>query len=308
MIELHCHLDGSLSVEDVLTLSEMTGVPLPTKEKDVLFSCLTYSGVGTLNDYLEKFRLPLSLLQSAESVSFALRSLSERLFSCGCTYAEIRFAPALHLLGGATMREIVQGAVKGLSEAKIPLGILLCAMRGHSEEENISVMELAAEWRGKGVVGVDLAGAEALYPTEGYKEVFSLASRFGLNVTIHAGEAAGADSVRAALDFGAKRIGHGVAAAKDEALLERIKREGIVLEVCPTSNVQTSAVSSIERHPVARFLDEGLRLAICSDNMTVSNTDVKKECEKVKAAFPSRLAKIERAISEAEHYAFDRRK
>ena len=131
---------------------------------------------------------------------------------------------------------------------------------------------------------MDLAGAEALYPTENYKEVFALASKLGLNITIHAGEAAGEDSVKAALDFGAKRIGHGVA-AKSEDLLDRIRQNDVLIEVCPTSNLQTGAVDSIKNHPIKRFLESGIPVALCSDNMTVSATDVPKEWAKVKAAF-----------------------
>ena len=163
--------------------------------------------------------------------------------------------------------------------------MLLCCMRGRSKEENLLTIEAAAEYRGKGVVGVDLAGAEALYPTENYRDIFSLASKMGLNITIHAGEAAGAESVKAALDFGAKRIGHGVAAARSEGLLDRIKSEDVLIEVCPTSNLQTGAVPSIAAHPLALFQERGIPFALCSDNMTVSDTSVLREWEKVKAAF-----------------------
>ena len=307
MIDLHCHLDGSLSVADVLALSNMTGTPLPTRDPRELFSLLTFSGRGTLNEYLKKFDLPLRLLSRAECVEYAVASISERLAACGVDYAEIRFAPALHLGEGATMREIVQGALKGRMRAKIPLNLKLCCMRGRGVKENAEVVELAAEYSADGVVGVDLAGAEALYPTSDCKEVFSLAARLGLNITIHAGEAASADSVRAALDFGARRIGHGVAAAKDAVLLERIKRDGIALEVCPTSNVQTGAVGSIAEHPVRRFLAEGVPCIICSDNMTVSDTDAAKEIDKLKKAFPDESPRIDECVQSARRYSFERR-
>ncbi|MBQ9369910.1 MAG: adenosine deaminase [Clostridia bacterium] len=304
MIDLHCHLDGSLSVTDLLTLSDMTGVSLPTRDRETLFSLSTYTGVGTLNDYLRKFDLPISLLRAPECVEYAVVSLSRRLAACGCTYAEIRFAPAFHTHGGSSMREIVRGAEAGCKRAEIHVSLILCAMRGREEKENLEVIEIAAEEKGRGVVGVDLAGAEALYPTEGYREVFLLASRLGLNITVHAGEAAGADSVRAALDLGARRIGHGVRAAGDEALLDRIAREGIVLEMCPTSNVQTGAVASIETHPIGDFMARGIRCVVCSDNMTVSNTDVRRECALVKQAFPVLAGRI--GTDEDMKYAFGR--
>ena len=165
-------------------------------------------------------------------------------------------------------------------------------------------MELAAKYRGEGVVGVDLAGAEALYPTENYREVFALASRLGLNVTIHAGEAAGADSVRAALDFGARRIGHGVAAAGSEELLKRIVAENVLIEVCPTSNVQTGAVPSLSEHPIARFLERGVPVAVCSDNMTVSDTDARLEWMKVQAACRLPDTAYEKMLAAARAHRF----
>ena len=284
MIDLHLHLDGSLTPREVLFLSDLSGVSLFTREEDALQKALTFDTKGTLNDYLKKFDLPLSVLQNAEAVSWAVRSLGDRLLQMGYAYAEVRFAPILHTQKGAAAEDVVRGAVKGLQGTKLPMGLILCCMRGKSREENLRTVELAAEFKGKGVVGVDLAGAEALYPTENYKEVFARASKLGLNITIHAGEAAGEDSVKAALDFGAKRIGHGVA-AKSEDLLDRIKQNDVLIEVCPTSNLQTGAVNSIENHPIKRFLESGIPVALCSDNMTVSATDVPKEWAKVKAAF-----------------------
>ena len=206
MIDLHLHLDGSLTPDDLLALAKTSGIPLPTTDKKELFALMTFDGRGTLNDYLRKFDLPLSVMQSGETVAYAFRSLADRLFKIGYDYAEVRFAPILHTRKGATAEEIVQGALKGLQGAKMSIGVILCCMRGSSREENLRVVELAASYREKGVVGVDLAGAEALYPTENYREVFSLASELGLNITIHAGEAAGEESIRAALESALARV------------------------------------------------------------------------------------------------------
>ena len=285
MIDLHLHLDGSLTPEEIVELSRLSGVTLPTYDTQKLRSLLTFDGRGTLNDYLTKFDLPLSVMQSAECVEYAVRALSTRLKAMGYTYAEIRFAPVLHTAKGATQEEILIGAVKGLLKDDSPYNLVLCCMRGRSREENIRTVELAADWTGgHGVVGVDLAGAEALYPTENYKEIFSIASRLGVGITVHAGEAAGEDSIRAALDMGAYRIGHGTA-LKSKDLIDRIIKDDILLEVCPTSNVQTGAAESIEKHPLRRFLEAGVPVALCSDNMTVSDTSVLREWEQVKAAF-----------------------
>jgi len=303
MIDLHLHLDGSLTPREVLFLSDLSGVSLFSREEAVLQKALTFDGRGTLNDYLKKFDLPLSVLQNAEAVEYAVRSLGDRLAALGYEYAEARFAPILHTQKGADAGAIVQGAIKGLKETKLPMGLILCCMRGKSKEENLRTVELAAEHKGKGVAGVDLAGAEALFPTENYKEVFAFASKLGLNITIHAGEAAGEESVKAALDFGAKRIGHGVA-AKSEDLLRRIKQNDVLLEVCPTSNLQTGAVDSIKNHPIKRFLEAGIPVALCSDNMTVSATDVPREWAKVKEAFGFSDSVLQALTSMAKAHAF----
>ena len=304
MIDLHLHLDGSLSVAEVRELARMTGVTLPTEDADELRSLLTFDGRGTLNDYLKKFELPLSVLQTREAVSYAVYSLSNRLRDMGYEYAEIRFAPILHTRRQFSADGILRGAIDGLKTSSFPAKLILCCMRGATEKENLETVYLAAKYRSDGVCGVDLAGAEALYPTEGYREVFSLASRLGLNITIHAGEAAGEDSVKAALDFGAKRIGHGVAAAGSKELLDRIKRNDVLIESCPTSNVQTGAVPSLSEHPLGRFLSEGVPVALCSDNMTVSDTDVPREWARVKAALSLADADLDRLTENARTHRF----
>ena len=303
MIDLHLHLDGSLTPYEILELSRLSAVELPSNDESILHSLLTYNGRGTLDDYLRKFELPLSVMQSAESVEYALCALIGRLAEKGYAYVEIRFAPILHTMKGATAEHIVQGALKGLRKASIPVGLILCCMRGQGREENIRTVELAARYKDDGVVGVDLAGAEARYPTEEYRDVFTLASRLGLNITIHAGEAAGEESVRAAMDFGAKRIGHGIA-VKSTDLISRIKANDVLIEVCPTSNLQTGAVDSIDRHPIARFLESGISVALCSDNMTVSDTDVLREWQKVKCAFDYSDEVFARMMSDARSHAF----
>ncbi|MCR4726630.1 MAG: adenosine deaminase [Clostridia bacterium] len=304
MIDLHLHLDGSLTPEDVRTLASLSGVTLPTKNDEELFSLLTARDTRSLSEYLEKFELPLSVLQSGEAVGLAVERLGDRLFDLGYSFAEIRFAPLLHLRRGASMRSIAEGALEGVKRSRLPIGLIFCCMRGAEKAKNEETIECAAEYKNAGVVGVDLAGAEALYPTENYRDIFRLAAKENLNITIHAGEAAGADSVRAALDFGAKRIGHGVAAAGDDALLERIKTAGVTIEICPTSNSQTGAIPSIAAHPVRTFLEKGVHCALSSDNMTVSDTDVFREWAKIKAAFSFDDSVKERLIRSAEAASF----
>lgn len=282
MIDLHLHLDGSLPIKTVLKLAKLQNIALPGEDEATLRKYLAVSpSAKSLNDYLRCFDLPLMLLQSCEAVKIALYELICELKEQGIIYSEIRFAPQLHTKCGCTQREIIEAAITGLDKAQknfnTKSNLILCAMRGGSEEDNLLTVSLAAEYLGNGVCAVDLAGAEALYKTELYRNVFSLAARLCVPFTIHAGEADGVQSVKTAIEFGARRIGHGVAAVDDDELLDEIKRKNISIECCLTSNLQTKAVSKLENHPIKDFLRLGINATINTDNMTVSDTTVEKE-------------------------------
>ena len=282
MIDLHLHLDGSLPIKTVLKLAKLQNIALPGEDEATLRKYLAVSpSAKSLNDYLRCFDLPLMLLQSCEAVKIALYELICELKEQGIIYSEIRFAPQLHTKCGCTQREIIEAAITGLDKAQKDFNtksnLILCTMRGGSEEDNLLTVSLAAEYLGNGVCAVDLAGAEALYKTELYRNVFSLAARLCVPFTIHAGEADGVQSVKTAVEFGARRIGHGVAAVDDDELLDEIKRKNISIECCLTSNLQTKAVSKLENHPIKDFLRLGINATINTDNMTVSDTTVEKE-------------------------------
>ena len=159
-------------------------------------------------------------------------------------------------------------------------------MRGaDTEEQNLETVCLAKQYLGQGVVAIDLAGAEALFPTKDFEAVFTMAKELGIPYTIHAGEAAGPQSIRTALDFGAARIGHGVRVTEDAELMERIVNEGIPLECCPTSNLQTQVYKDISEYPIRTFLEAGVKFTINTDNTAVSATSLREEWEKVITAF-----------------------
>lgn len=283
MIDLHLHFDGSLLPRTVLELAQEQGILLPAKEPDELKLFLTApENCESLNEYLEKFDLPLKVLQTREAVRKAMYILVSSLKEQGMLYAEIRFAPQLHTKKGLTQERVVQAALLGMQEALagsfFRCKLILCCMRGaDNREENLLTVQTAAAFLGRGVAALDLAGAEALYPTEEFAEIFSLARELGVPFTIHAGEADGPESIEAALSFGASRIGHGVRAAEDPELLARLKEQQIPLEMCPSSNVQTKAVPSLSQHPVLEFLRQGLCVTVNTDNMTVSDTTIEKE-------------------------------
>ncbi|SCH40185.1 Adenine deaminase [uncultured Clostridium sp.] len=283
MIDLHLHFDGSLLPRTVLELAQEQGILLPAKEPDELKLFLTApENCKSLNEYLEKFDLPLKVLQTREAVRKAMYILVSSLKEQGMLYAEIRFAPQLHTKKGLSQERVVQAALLGMQEALagsfFRCKLILCCMRGaDNHEENLLTVRTAAAFLGRGVAAVDLAGAEALYPTADFADVFGLARELVVPFTIHAGEADGPESIEAALDFGASRIGHGVRAAEKPELLERLREQRIPLEMCPSSNVQTKAVPSLSRHPVLEFLRQGLCVTVNTDNMTVSDTTIEKE-------------------------------
>lgn len=283
MIDLHLHFDGSLLPRTVLELAREQGIRLPAEEPDELKLFLTApEDCKSLNEYLEKFDLPLLVLQTKEAVRKGMYTLVSSLKEQGMLYAEIRFAPQLHTRKGLSQEQVVKAAVLGMQEAMagsfFKAKLILCCMRGaDNREENLQTVRTAAAFLGRGVAAADLAGAEALYPTADYEEVFALARELSLPFTIHAGEADGAESVEAAIRMGASRIGHGVRAGEDARLLEELRERRIPLEMCLSSNVQTKAVPSLLEHPILEFLRKGLIVTVNTDNMTVSDTTVERE-------------------------------
>lgn len=278
MIDLHLHLDGSLSEQDFLYLAKKEGICLGKEFPNNIYVPMDCK---SLEEYLMRFDLPLQLLQSKENIAHATSSLVRRLYKMGYIYAEIRFAPQLHMQKGLTQLEVAKAALEGLEEALkecdgFEANLLLCCMRHGAEEVNMETVEVANKLKGTRVVGVDLAGAEAMHPSSYYKNIFDLAKKYRLNITIHAGEATGSDEVMMALDNGATRIGHGVH-LDTEKDGPRAKKEDICFEFCPTSNLQTKSLKTYADVPLRAFMDKGIALTINSDNMTVSNTDVYQE-------------------------------
>ena len=287
MIDLHLHSDGSLSIEDCQYLAKLEGVDLG---KDFPSNLYVPADCPSLEEYLTKFELPLKLLQSKKAIEYAAHSLTNRLAKMGYIYAEIRFAPLLHLEKGLTQIEVAKAALAGLEKALkdnpgFEAGLILCCMRHASLETNKETIEVAHQLKGTRIVAVDLAGAEKLHPSSYYKEVFDLAKKYQLNITIHAGEATGSDEIMMALDNGATRIGHGVHLSLDKQTIERVKKNNICFEFCPTSNLQTKSLLTYKDVPLRQFIDNGIKVTINSDNMTVSNVSAISEMGIMKKTF-----------------------
>lgn len=293
MIDLHLHFDGSLLPRTILELAEEQGISLPARDPDELKLFLTApKDCRSLNEYLEKFDLPLLVLQTREAIRKGMYTLLCSLKEQGMLYAEVRFAPQSHLKKGLTQEEVVKAAVLGMQEAAagsfFKAQLILCCMRGaDSEKANRETIRLAAEFFNDHVCAkvcaVDLAGAEALFPTRSFSDLFAFARELDVPFTIHAGEAAGAESIEAALSFGARRLGHGVRVIERPELLEEIIEKQIPLELCMTSNLQTKALPQSTDYPLLYLLRRGAVVTVNTDNMTVSGTTIAHEYAALRA-------------------------
>lgn len=280
-IDLHLHLDGAITVEIAKKLAELQGFELPTDSDEELEKYLTVPpDCKNLNDFLKCFEIPGYLLQTPEGLREAVHLVADNIKSQGVVYAEIRFAPQFHTKGGMTQEEAIQAALEGLKETELKANLILCCMRGEGNDaQNEETIELASKYlvEDGGVVAVDLAGAEALYPTENYRELFEKAKDLDIPFVIHAGEAAGAESVRYAVEFGARRIGHGVRIFEDPEVVALVKEKGVTLEMCPTSNVQTQAIDNLLEYPFMMYLDEGIKVTLNTDDMAIERTTLANE-------------------------------
>lgn len=278
MIDLHLHLDGSLPPALVYALAKEQGIPLPADAVDgesLKPYLVCPADCESLNDYLTKFDLPVAVMQTEDAIARCVQGVAAELAAEGLLYAELRFAPGQHCKKGLTQTQVVAAACKALQESCREYGLkaqlILCCMRGADPAVNAETLRLAGEWLGKGVCAADLAGAEALFATRDYATLFAVADS-RLPFTIHAGEADGPESIRAALAMGAKRLGHGVRCVEDPALAAELAEKQIPLEVCPTSNLQTRTFADWAHYPLKALLEAGLKITVNSDNRTVSNT------------------------------------
>ena len=284
IVDLHLHLDGSLSAKAILEVAKSEGIALPANnEKDLSKFLMVPENCQSLNEYLERFSLPNLVLQSEKGLEICTLDLLERLANDGLKYVEIRMAPQLSINNGLSQEQVVETLIRTCKKSEkyhIFSNLILCMMRGNNtKEKNIETIHVAKKFLGKGVVAMDLAGAEGLFPNEMFDEEFRLVKHYGIPLTIHAGEAAGSDSVKSALKYGAVRIGHGIHSIDDENVLKELKDKNVCLEVCPKSNLDTKTISKYEDLPLRQFINKGIKVSINTDDMTVSNTTLKQEYE-----------------------------
>lgn len=286
-IDLHLHLDGSVLPETAWELAQAQGVAMPADTLEGYRAYIrTAANCGTVNEYLKLFELPLQIMQDSASITRITRELVELLCRQGLAYAEIRFAPQLHTRKGLTQRQaieaVLEGRRQGLSACPgFDVGILACMMCIGPEtanwDDNAETVETAGAYLGRGLVGLDLAGAEGIVPLKRFAPLFRRAAELHIPFTCHAGDSQGPDTVRDAMDFGARRIGHGHHIFDDPALCRRAAEEGITLEICPTSNIQCHTQPSYQAHPAKQLLDMGVAVTVNTDNMVLAGVSLDDE-------------------------------
>lgn len=286
-IELHCHLDGSVSLETAQRILKEQGEDYePEKLAELMH---VPRDCRSLAEYLERFAIPVRCIQTAKGLEETAYDLAVREAADNVKYLEVRFAPSLSTSGGMSHLQITECVEKGLARARletgIRTGIIVCAMRDIPLEENMKMYRACREMLGAGVVGCDLAGDEASYPTALFREMFKLARSLDMPFTIHSGETGDWRNIAEAFELGARRIGHGVAMRGQKELKEFALKHRIGVEMCPTSNLQTKAIDSLDNYPLREFLEYGIAATVCTDNITASNISHTHELTLVRDAF-----------------------
>ena len=280
--ELHCHLDGSVRPDTLVDLAREHRIQLPRQTPEELAEYMRVDDARDLEDYLRRFDVTISVLQSEEALERVAYELAEDAAEDGVRYIEVRNAPLLNVVQGLTLVQAVEAPLRGLRKAENDFGItarfIVCGLRQFPPESSLEMAQLAVEFRNEGVVGFDLAGGEKGNAASRHAEAFRYARENNLAVTVHAGEGDGAQSVREAVHVcGANRIGHGTRLIEDPDLTQYVNDRRIALEVCLTSNVQTRVADSYATHPFREYFDRGLNVTLNTDNRLMSATTLTDE-------------------------------
>jgi len=281
--DLHVHLDGSLRLKTILDLAEKQRVELPARDEEGLGKAMNLGqNCGSLVEYLKAFDVTLRVMQTEDALERIAYELAEDAARENVRYMEVRYAPMLHTRRGLKLTSVVEAVLSGLRQAqtnfRIESNIIICGIRNVSPESSLEMAELAVAYKNRGVVGFDLAGAEYDHPAKHHRNAFQLVRDNNINVTIHAGEAYGPESIAQAVHTcGAHRIGHGCRLRENGDLLHYVNDHRIPLECCPSSNVQTGAIRDLASHPLKLYYNLGLRVTVNTDNRLVTDTTVSKE-------------------------------
>jgi adenosine deaminase len=280
--ELHLHFDGSLRPATMIDLARAAGVSLPTNDPEDLKQQMLASDVHNLEEYLELFSFTIGVLQTPDAIERVAYEIAEDAAADNVRYFEIRYCPALSTREGLSQAEVLEAQLRGLERGERDFGvksrIINCALRSLDPAISIEVARVSVEFRDKGVVGFDLAGAEAGHPPGAHGEAFDIAAAGCLAITVHAGEAAGPESIAEAVHrCHADRIGHGTRLREDPRLQNYLRDHRMCLETNITSNVQTRVVPRASAHPVRGYFDAGLTVTLCTDNWLMCGVSLTDE-------------------------------
>lgn len=320
-VELHDHLDGGLRIQTILDLAKDQQVPLPSEDPLKLQAWFVRGcKQKSLALYLETFRVTTEVMQTKEALERVAFEAVEDLSAQNVCYAELRFAPILHTKRGLSLEEVVQAVLDGLQRGKrqtgMATGLILCAMRNQSSAVSYTIAELAVAFADRGVVGFDIAGDEIGHPPKKHLDAFQFIRNKNFNITIHAGEAFGVESIWQAVQLcGSHRIGHGTRLIEDMnlegshiqemgSLANFILDRRIPMEMCITSNVGTGAAKDYATHPFPIFFRNKFRVFLCSDNRLMSDTNLTREMELAVQYYGLTIRDLEKITINAMKSAF----
>ncbi|CAM3770496.1 Adenine deaminase [Vibrio aerogenes CECT 7868] len=302
-IDLHCHLDGSVRPSTLIELAHQQNIILPSNDVQTIQQMMTAPPTcKDLDEYLQCFSLPLSVMQTETAIERISFELFEDAALENVKYLEVRFGPLLHQTQGLSLDQVIGSAVRGMQRAEQQYDIrgnyILSVIRNMPEDNIKAVLDAGETYLNHGVVAFDLAGSEIAGFCHQFIPYAEYALIKGYHVTIHAGEQGVGQNVYDAVTLlGASRIGHGIHIKNHPQAYQLVKKQNIALETCPTSNVQTKAVDQLQHHPVQAFLKDGIEITINTDNRTVSDTTMTDEIRKVTEAFQ---------LTEADYYTIYR--
>ncbi|MEO8745120.1 MAG: adenosine deaminase [Candidatus Dormiibacterota bacterium] len=294
---MHCHLDGAVrpATADELAREQGLDLPRPLRMK-APDDCPSQAA------YIAYFDDPIAVLQTADALERAARELCSDSAAENIDYLEVRWAPRLHRRRGLSLPEVIRAVLAGLAGGPLQAVAIVCAMRQDTPEDNVELARVAGRFAGRGVVGFDLAGDEVRYPAAPQRPAFEAARASGLWLTCHAGEAGEPSSVEEALGLGVERIAHGVIGARDPRIVELLRKENVVLDLCPTANWKCKAVPTLAAHPLPKLVRAGVRCTISTDSRTVADTNLCHEFE-----LASRMGLSDEELTRCNEVAYEAR-
>ncbi|MFN2570783.1 MAG: adenosine deaminase [Gemmatimonadales bacterium] len=297
--ELHVHLDGALRPATMLELAKQQHIRLPADTPDALARAMLVRHAKSLEEYLEKYEITLSVLQTPAALERVAYEFVVDVAAENVRYVEVRYSPLLHR-PAMTLAQAIEAPLAGIrrasAETGTKVGLIVCAMRTKPPAESLELARAAADYHAAGVIAFDLAGAERGYPAREHRAAFEYAASHGMACTCHAGEGDGPHSISEALhEVGAQRIGHGTRLSEDPALLEEVVARKIPLEMCLTSNVHTHVVASVAEHPFKRYLQRGVVVTLNTDGRLTDGITLTDEYYQAHTALglsPEELARV----------------